>query len=573
MNKDLDTMRHSAAHLLAAAVKRLYPKTSLGIGPVIEDGFYYDFDSSHNFSTDDFSKIEKEIENLKKKKITFQRTEEKIDEATKLVKKVKEPYKEKLIGDLKKQGEKKASFYKTGEFIDLCAGPHVKHSGEIGEVKLLSVAGAYWRGNEKNKMLQRIYGTAWRTKKDLGDYLNRLEEAKNRDHKKLGAQLGLFTFLPVAPGMPFWYPKGFAVLEVLKKYVRAVNKKFGYKEISTPQLAKKAVWETSGHWKLFREDMFAFNLERQTYALKPMNCPPTLLLYNTQQHSYRDLPLKLSDLDLIHRYEDSGTLNGLLRVRELSQDDAHIFCTEDQIESSIGELLDMAHEIYKTFGFSPKFYLATRPQKALGDTKPWKRAESALEKVLKGKKVNYSLKEGEGSFYGPKIDLHIEDALERDWQLATIQLDLQMPKRFSASYTDAKGKEQTPIMIHRAILGSFERFLGILIEHYAGLLPIWLSPVQIKIIPIAERHVVYAEKVSKEFSANDIRVEVDDRSETMQAKIRDAQIQKFPYMIIVGDKERVQKKVSVRSRTKGDEGTTTVNQFVDRINKEVEQSK
>jgi threonyl-tRNA synthetase len=571
MSKDLSKMRHSAAHLLAAVVKLLYLGTSLGIGPVIEDGFYYDFDSPHKFSSDDFLKIEKEIERLKNEQIPFERTEQKIEEAGRFVRKTKEPYKMELISDLRKEGAKKVSFYRTGDFVDLCTGPHVKHSGQIGQVKLLSVAGAYWKGDEKNKMLQRIYGTAWSTESQLHDYLKRREDASKRDHKKLGAELGLFTFLPVSPGMPFWYPKGLTILETLKTYIRAVNKKYGYREISTPQLAKKEVWETSGHWQLFKEDMFTFDLGNQTYALKPMNCPQTLLLYNTNQRSYRDLPLKLSTLDLVHRNEDSGTLNGLFRVRELSQDDAHVFCSEDQIADSVGELIDMAYEIYDTFGFNPKFYLATKPQKALGETKLWNKAESILERVLQEKKVTFDFKKGEGSFYGPKIDLHIEDALKRDWQLATLQLDFQMAKRFSSSYTDSNGKKRTPIMIHRAILGSFERFLGILIEHYAGSFPVWLSPTQATLIPIAQRHVNYANELSRELSKNGIRVEVDDRSETMQARIRDAQVQKIPYMLIVGDKEQVQKKISVRSLKKGDEGSARANQFIERIRKEADQ--
>ncbi len=573
MNKDLSIMRHSAAHLIAAAVKKLYPKARLGIGPIIENGFYYDFDLQHKLNSDDFSAIENEVENLKGQNIPFEKIEKPISEAIKLAKKLHEPYKVELIRDLEKQGEKKVSFFKTGDFVDLCTGPHVKHSGLVDEIKLLSVAGAYWRGSEKNKMLQRIYGTAWPSEKELDNYLERLEEAKKRDHKKIGAQLGLFTFLPAAPGMPFWYPKGFSLIYQLKDFIRKINKKYRYQEISTPLLAKKDVWETSGHWKLFKEDMFTLDLGKQTYALKPMNCPETLLLYNTTLHSYRDLPIKFSDLDMLHRYEESGTLHGLFRVRELSQDDAHAICTPDQVSSVIEEMVDMAGEIYKVFGFTPKFYLATRPEKALGDPKIWKKAEADLEKILKKKKLAYKVKEKEGSFYGPKIDLHIDDALGRDWQLATIQLDYEMPKRFDSVYTDQNGKNQTPAVIHRAILGSFERFVGILIENYSGAFPTWLAPIQIKIIPIAERHTSYANELGQKLINDGLRAEIDVRNETMQAKIRDAQVQKIPYMLVVGDKEKVQRKVSIRSREKGDEGIASISSFVIRIKREIDDLK
>lgn len=573
MKNDLETMRHSAAHLLAAAVKNLFPKTSLGIGPTIIDGFYYDFDSNHKFSEDDFKKIEREIWNLKDQKLPFIKIKKSIYAAQAFTEKEAEPYKAKIISDLKNQGEKSVTFYKTGDFIDLCKGPHVKHSGLVGEIKLLSVAGAYWQGDEKNKMLQRIYGTAWTTKDDLKSYLEGIEEAKKRDHRKIGIQLGLFTFLPESPGMPYWYPKGFLLLDQLRNYIRSINKKYGYHEISTPQLAKSSVWETSGHWKLFRENMFDFEVDKQSYALKPMNCPQTILLYNTTQHSYKDLPLKLSDFDQLHRYEDSGTLNGLFRVREMSQDDAHIFSTEEGVSTVVGELLDMVHEVYQTFGFDPKIYLSTKPSKALGNEATWKKASALLEKALKARNVDYEINEGEGSFYGPKIDLHIEDSLGRDWQLATIQLDMQMPARFKAKYTDREGKVQTPLIIHRAILGSLERFLGILIEHHAGKLPIWLSPIQVKVIPIADRHVDYANLIVKTLSEENIRADIDDRNETMGSKLRDAQLQKIPYMLIIGDKERAQKSVSIRSREKGDEGVTTINKFVRRLTTEIKNLK
>src|SRR4030042_5697095 len=573
MKNNLDTIRHSAAHLLAAAVKNLYPKTSLGIGPVIENGFYYDFDSTHTFSEDDFLKLEKTVNRTIKEKVPFQRIEKNISDALTIINQQKDPYKKELILDLKRKGEKKVYFYKPGGFIDLCTGPHVKNTGEIGVVKLLSVAGAYWKGNENNKMLQRIYGTAWNTKNELEVYLKNLEEIKKRNHKKIGHELELFTFLPVAPGMPFWYPKGFTLIEQLKKFVRDINKKNNYREISTPLLAKKEVWETSGHWNLFKKNMFVFKQENQTYSLKPMNCPQTLLLFNTKKHSYKELPLKLSDLDIIHRFEESGTLNGLFRVRELSQDDAHILCTPEQIEEVVEELLDIVDYTYSIFGFKPSFFLANKPDKALGDAKNWALAEAKLKKILERKDIEYKLKEGEGSFYGPKADLHIDDALGRNWQLATIQLDYQMPKRFNSKYTDKNGREQQIVMVHRAILGAFERFLGILIEHYNGAFPTWLSPVQVVIIPIADRHVAHAEKIGKYLTQENIRVEVNSRSETMQARLRDAELQKVPYMIILGDKEKVRNKLSVRSRKKGEEGVKSIESFVQQLDKEISEYK
>ena len=588
MVKDHSILRHSAAHLLAAAVEKLWPKTNFGIGPVTRDWFYYDFDLSIKLTEKELGKIETKMDELKQKNLEFKRVEIPINEAVKLESKRRQIYKSELLDQIKETGDTKVdqgtkierlskpkkrvtsvSYYQTGDFLDLCTGPHVKTTRDIGHFKLLNTAGAYWRGSEKNKMLTRIYGVVWETKDELNDYLNRLEESKKRDHKRIGAQLGLFTFLPQAPGMPFWHPKGLSIIKELKEFVRVVNAKYGFQEISTPLLAKREVWETSGHWKLFREDMFTFNIDKQIYALKPMNCPGTLLLYNTKHHSYKELPLRYADLDTLHRYEESGTLNGLLRVREFSQDDAHIFITPDQIKDTIGETIEMAKEVFARFNFKPTFYLATKPDKAIGDASTWQKAEAYLEDTLVAKKVDYYLKPKDGAFYGPKIDLHIDDSLGRNWQLATIQLDFSMPKSFKATYTDEKGKKRTPVMIHRAILGSFERFVAILIEHYGGALPIWLSPVQTTVIPITERSTDYALMVSRTLSKNSIRSEIDTRAETMQAKIRDAQIQKVPYMIIIGDKERVQKRVSIRSLKSGNEGTLSLDEFIVRLNKEV----
>lgn len=588
MIKIQSTLRHSAAHLLAAAIEKLWPKTKFGIGPVTSDGFYYDFDLPVKLTEENLVKIEQEMEELKRKDLQFERLEVPINKAIKMEAKRGQVYKSELLKQIKETGDTRAdqgveikqsnkpkeevksvSYYKTGDFLDLCTGPHVKATQEIGHFKLLNIAGAYWRGSEKNKMLTRIYGVVWETKDELNKYLRNLEEAKKRDHKRIGSELELFTFLPQAPGMPFWYPKGLSILQQLKDFIRSINTKYGFQEISTPLLAKKEVWETSGHWKLFREDMFVFDIAKQTYALKPMNCPETLLLYNTKHHSYKELPLKYSDLDIVHRYEESGTLNGLLRVREFSQDDAHIILTPDQIEESVGETIEMAKEVFDRFDFKPTFYLATKPDKALGDTATWREAEQHLENALKAKKVEHFLKPKDGAFYGPKIDLHIDDSLGRNWQLATIQLDFSMPKSFKATYIDAKGQKSTPIMIHRAILGSFERFIAILIEHYGGAFPLWLSPIQILIIPINERNATFALSIKDSLLKENLRAQTDTRSETMQARIRDAEMQKIPYMLIVGDKERAQKKVSVRSLATGDEGTFILEEFITRLQKEI----
>ncbi|MEX0616763.1 MAG: threonine--tRNA ligase [Candidatus Woykebacteria bacterium] len=570
MKYPLETIRHSSAHVMASAVKNLFPGTKLGIGPRIENGFYYDFDTNHRFSEEDFEKIEKEMLKIKTQKLEFERSEKSVDEAIKFSEKLPEPYKAELIENLKDQGEKKVSFYKTGDFVDLCRGPHVKNSAEIGEFKLLSVAGAYWKGSEKNKMLQRIYGTTWNTKNELNDYLEKLSGAKRRDHKKLGQELSLFTFLPEAPGMPFWYPKGLIIVNELKSYIRELNSKFGYEEISTPLLAKKSVWETSGHWNLFRDNMFTFDLEEQTYALKPMNCPETLLLYNTKQYSYKDLPVKWADLDPLHRYEESGTLHGLFRVRGLSQDDAHVFCEEDKIGEAVSEIIEMAKIVFKTFDLKPTFYLSTRPDKALGTPKTWERAEKSLKEVLEKQKVNFGIKEKDGAFYGPKIDLHVEDSLGRDWQLSTIQLDFQMPERFSATYIDDSGNKKTPVLIHKALFGSLERFLGILIEHIEARFPIWLSPVQTKVLPIAERHADYASQVVEKLREEKIRAETDSGNETLQSRIRNAELQKIPYILVVGDKEQVTKKISVRKRGSKDLTSEDLVDFIRQVKKQIE---
>jgi threonyl-tRNA synthetase len=561
----LEQMRHSCAHLLAAAVVKLWPNTKLGIGPAITDGFYYDFQFKKPISEEDLPKIEFEMREVLGTWQDFEREEKSINEAKKIER--NQPFKLDLIREFAKTS-KKVSFYKSGDFLDLCKGGHVKKAKEIGPFKLLSIAGAYWRGSEKNPMLTRIYGICFENQKKLDEYLENREKSKQNDHKKIGQELELFTFLPQAPGMPFWYPKGLVIVNKLKEFIRGMHTNNGYAEISTPLLAKKEVWDTSGHWKLFKEDMFVFAIEKQSYSLKPMNCPETLILYKTRRYSYKDLPLKWSCLDVLHRNENSGTLNGLFRVRELTQDDGHIICSPEQAEQNIREVLEMSRKVFKVFGLIPHFYLSTKPEKALGNTKLWDEAQKKLESALKKEKVSFEIKPKEGSFYGPKIDLHIEDSLGRDWQLSTLQLDVQMPKSFGATYVDKDGKEKTPVMIHKALFGSIERFIGILVEHFGGAFPTWLAPVQVKILPIADRHASYAKKVYDEFQAASIRVELDDRNETLQSKIRDAQVQKIPYMLIVGDKERVQKKVALRSREKGDEGVVEIKEVVEKVKKE-----
>ena len=592
MTYDLNTQRHSTAHLLASAVQKLWPKTKFGIGPVTKDGFYYDFEFPTEIIENDLSKIEDVMNKLKKQDLPFERSEISISEAIKMERERGQIYKVELLEQIESTGDtkvdheeninlekeartavKKVTYYKSGEFLDLCRGPHVKSTGQIGHFKLLNITGAYWRGAETNKMLTRIYGVTWETEKQLKEYTTKLELAKSRDHKKIGTNLKLFTFLPQAPGMPFWYSKGFILLNELKEFAREINKKYGYHEISTPFLAKKEVWEQSGHWDLFRDDMFVFNIDKETYALKPMNCPETLLLYNSEQHSHKDLPIKLSDLDYLHRNEASGTLNGLFRTREFSQDDAHIICSNEQIRAVVGELIDMATEIFSVFRFKPTYYLATKPDKALGEASAWKEAETLLSNTLKEKNVEHYLKPKDGAFYGPKIDLHIEDALGRNWQLATIQLDFQMPKRFRATYINGKGAKETPIMIHRAILGSFERFIAILIEHFAGGFPTWLAPIQVVVIPITDRTVSYSQNIVERLKAENIRAKADVRSETLQSRIRDSQLEKIPYMIIIGDKEQVQKKISLRSMEKGDEGIYLLDNFIARLKDEIKTRK
>jgi threonyl-tRNA synthetase len=564
--QDLEPMRHSCAHLLAAAVMNLWPNTRLGIGPAIENGFYYDFDFKKPISEEDLPKIEKEMRRVLKSWDKFSRIEKRINEAKKLER--KQPFKLDLIREFSKKSNK-VSFYKSGDFLDLCKGGHVGNAKAMGEFKLLSVAGAYWRGSETNPMLTRIYGTCFKTNKELDEYLKDREEAKKRDHKKLGKELDLFSFQNEAAGFVFWHPKGMLLREALMVPYNKLHKKAGYQMISTPILLSDKIWHQSGHWSNYKDNMYFTKKDNKTLVVKPMNCPGTILVYKNRPHSYKELPLRFAESGEVHRYEQSGTLNGLFRVRAFRQDDAHIFVTELQVEQEIENIINLTLEFYKIVGFQKvHIELSTRPEKSIGSTALWEKAEKTLKNALEQLSIEYKINEGEGAFYGPKIDFHIKDSLSRSWQLGTIQLDFFMPDRFGLEYTDLDGKTKSPTIIHRTVIGSIQRFLGILIEHYGGAFPTWLAPIQTKIIPISERHVDYANELEQTLLDSGLRTETDSRNETMQAKIRDAQIQKIPYMLIVGDKEKVQKKVAVRSREKGDEGLFSISDLIKRLQKE-----
>lgn len=590
MKKDdkeqLNIMRHSAAHLLAAAVNKLYPGTKFGIGPVIENGFYYDFDLPRPISEEDLPKIEAKMEEIKKKNLPLEKLEVPIDQALSEMKEGQQSYKVELIEQIKKTGnteveetlegkgqpskgkEKISSvcLYKLGDFTDLCRGPHVETTSQIGAFKLLSLAGAYWRGSEKNKMLTRIYGTSFLTQKELDEYQKQIEEAKKRDHKKLGPQLGLFLFHETAPGMPYWLPKGVIIVNELINFWREEHTQRGYQEIISPLINKKELYLTSGHWEHYKENMFICNTEEgEVYCAKPMNCPNAMVVYGSKPRSYKELPLRLGDTDTLHRYERSGTLNGLLRVREFRQDDAHIFVSEDQIKDEYKRIFEIVERFYSIFGMEYSFRMGTRPEKFMGDIASWDKAEATLKTILEESGREYLILEGDGAFYGPKIDILMKDVLGRDWQMGTIQLDFQIPKNFHLTYTDANGQEKVPAVIHRVIYGSLERFIGILIEHYAGAFPVWLSPVQVQIIPITTQNVKYAQKVAQHLKDQDIRVEVDDRPETMQAKIRDAQLNKIPFMLIVGNREEKENKVSIRLRSGKDQGAKNLEEAFSEI--------
>lgn len=558
----LDQLRHSAAHLLAAAVLKYYPNAKPTIGPSIENGFYYDFDFNEvKVSEDDLPKIEDEMRKIVRDWNGFERIEVSKDEA--LDKFSDNEYKKELINEFSSE-DKQLTFYKSGEFTDLCRGGHVENPAEeLQYFKLLSVAGAYWRGDEKNKMLTRIYGTAFPTQEELDNHLVMLEEAEKRNHKKLGKELELFMFHETAPGMAYWLPKGVTLYNQLVEFWRKEHEEYGYQEIVSPLINKKELYETSGHWDHYRENMFLSETEEgEVYAMKPMNCPNAMVVFDSKVRSYRELPLKLGDTDTLHRYERSGTLNGLLRIREFRQDDAHIFIEEDQIKQAFEELFEITEKFYSIFGLEYRFRLGTRPEDFMGDPKLWDKAEGELKDILEKSGKEYFVLEGDGAFYGPKIDILMKDTLGRDWQMGTLQLDFQLPRRFNLKYTAEDGTQKVPAVIHRVIYGSLERFIGIITEHFAGAFPVWLSPIQAKVLPITDAQLSYAKEVIEKLKAENIRVELDERSETLQAKIRDAQLEKIPYMLIIGGREAEAGKVAVRKRTGEDMGAIELNEFI-----------
>ena len=563
------TYWHTSSHILAQAIKRLYPEMKLAIGPAIDNGFYYDFDTDKPFTPDMLEKIEEEMKKIIKEDYKIERFVLPKEEALELMK--DEPYKIELINDLP-EGEE-ISFYKQGDFTDLCAGPHLPSTGKVKAIKLLSSSGAYWRGDEHNKMLQRIYGISFPKQSELDNYINLIEEAKKRDHRKLGKELELFFFDETAPGMAYWMPKGFTLLNILIEFWRKEHKKRGYQEFSGPQLNSSSLWKTSGHWGHYKENMFVLtDIDGNEQALKPMNCPNSIKIYQQKLRSYKDLPLRFNDIDVIHRNEKSGQLNGLFRVRMFRQDDSHNYVTDEQIGTEIKDIVEIAKYLYSVFGLEYTLTLSTRPDDFMGEIETWNKAEKELKEVLTEicGEGNYRISEGDGAFYGPKIDIQMKDCLGREWQMGTVQLDFQLPQRFNLSYIDREGNKKTPIMIHRAIFGSFDRFIGILTEHYAGAFPTWLSPVQVRVLPIATAHNEYAKEIKEKFEEAGIRVELDQREEKIGYKIREAQLQKIPYMIILGDKEIQVKAIGVRSRKNGDIGQMTVENFIDKIKHEVE---
>ena len=559
---------HTASHVMAQAVKRLYPDTKLTIGPAIENGFYYDFDVETPFGPEDLEKIEKEMKKIIKENYPIEKFELPVDEAIKLMQDKGEPYKIELINEHAGKGEA-ISFYKQGEFTELCAGPHIPEMKVIKAFKLTNCTGAYWRGDAKNKMLCRVYGIAFPKASMLEDYLQMLEEAKKRDHRKIGKELELFTIMEEGPGFPFFLPKGMDLKKALIDYWREVHKKAGYLEIQTPMILNRALWERSGHWDHYKDNMYTTIIDDEDYAIKPMNCPGGILVYKTKMHSYKDLPLRMGELGLVHRHELSGALHGLMRVRCFTQDDAHIFMTREQIKDEIKGVVQLIDSVYSTFGFEYHIELSTQPEDSMGAKEDWDIATEALRNAITELGYDYEVNEGDGAFYGPKLDFHLTDCLGRTWQCGTIQLDFQLPERFELEYIGADGEKHRPIMIHRVVFGSIERFIGILTEHFAGAFPTWLAPVQVKFLPIADRHADYARGIMEKLEAKGIRCELDDRSEKTGFKIRAAQMEKVPYMIIVGDKDVEAGTVSVRSRKNGDEGATTVDEFVARIEKEI----
>ena len=563
-DKALELIRHDAAHVLATAVVELYPGTKVSIGPPVEGGFYYDFEFPEGVkvSDADFGRIEQRMREHIKADEPFERSDVPVGEALERFVREGQDYKVELIEDLvRKEGVESVSLYRNGPFTDLCRGPHGPSTGRIKAVKLLSVAGAYWRGDESRQMLTRIYGTAFFSRGDLEAHLDRLEQARARDHRKLGRELELFLFSDLSPGSPFWQPAGMAIYNELTALWREENARRGYREVRTPILYDVELWKRSGHWDKYQDNMYFTEVEERAMGLKPMNCPAHIQIYNSARRSYRDLPIRYSEAGLVHRHEPSGTLHGLLRVRHITQDDAHIFCTQEQIEDEVIGCLDFGFFLYEIFGFEPRLELSTRPEERIGTDEMWDAAEGALEEALRRKGLPYELNEGDGAFYGPKVDLHMTDSIGRSWQLGTVQLDYSMPDRFALEYTGDDNREHRPVMIHRALLGSFERFIGILIEHYAGEFPLWLAPVQALVLPIADRHVDYARRVADRIAQEGLRVEVDERTESVARKIRDGELRKAPYMLVVGDREAEAGEVSVRRHREGDRGGVSVGDF------------
>ena len=563
---ELPVIRHTASHIMAQAVQRLYPGTKLAIGPAIDDGFYYDFDKDGGFTPDDLDKIEAEMKKIVKENLKIETYTLPRDEAIEFLKGKGEIYKVELVEDLPEDAP--ISFYKQGEFVDLCAGPHLLYTKGLKAFKLTSLAGAYWRGNEKNKMLSRVYGTAFQDKEKLEAYLTMIEEAKKRDHRKLGKELGLFTIMDEGPGFPFFLPKGMTLKNTLIQYWRELHVREDYQEISTPLILNKHLWEMSGHWDHYKDNMYTTKIDDEDFCVKPMNCPGGVLVYGNDSRSYRDLPVRFAELGIVHRHEKSGTLHGLMRVRCFTQDDSHIFMTPEHISSEIKGVVRLIDEVYSKFGFSYHVELSTRPENSMGSDEDWEAATNGLRTALEELGLEYVVNEGDGAFYGPKIDFHLEDTLGRTWQCGTIQLDFQMPQRFDLSYVGADNDRHKPIMIHRVIFGSIERFIGILIEHYGGKFPVWLSPVQVKVLSVSEKSREYANSIYARMKAAGIRCEVDNRDEKIGYKIREAQLQKAPYMLVIGEKEVENGNLTVRSRDKGDLGAMDVQAFIDQVLKQ-----
>ena len=563
------TLRHTASHVMAQAVKRLWPEAKLAIGPAIDKGFYYDIDMEHTLTPEDLTKIEKEMSRIVKENLPITKSVMSRQEAIEFFKSKNEDYKVELIEDLPEDAV--ISCYTQGDFTDLCAGPHVASTGKVKAFKLQSIAGAYWRGDEKNKMLQRIYGTAFEKKEELDAYLHMLEEAAKRDHRKLGKELGLFVIKEEGPGFPFFLPKGMALRNELENFWREVHHDFEYDEIRTPIILNKHLWETSGHWDHYRENMYTTIIDDEEYAIKPMNCPGGILVYQNEMHSYRDLPLRYAELGLVHRHELSGALHGLFRVRAFTQDDAHVFMLPEQMQSELMKVIELFDRIYSQFGLKYHVELSTKPDNAMGDDAIWEAATEALRNAIEAKGIPYVINPGDGAFYGPKLDYHIEDSLGRTWQCGTIQLDMNLPERFNVEYIGEDGQKHRTIMIHRACFGSMERFIGILTEHYAGAFPTWMAPVQVKILPISEKHVEYANQLAKQMRHDYVRVEVDDRNEKIGYKIRQAQMEKVPYMLVVGDKEMEDNSVNVRKHGGDELGTVPFDEFFNSIKIEIKE--